>query len=398
MIIATTFVGAVLGHGAITYPPSRNSIDSDQMPWSGKIPYPVPFEPWCPMPSQDAAVSDPGRNLTGQNGQACFWFSNGCAIGCDACDGNTRGPIPMFDCVEGQSKTNCSLTPDPSNSHMEFGPKAPICTGPQKSTFPRKATICDPAQRTVNTGATCGSTEDYFFFSPWRAPGSAPTIDPCGTAGGRIPGQGDGGFGAQFQNTTHAKVGDIGSKLPHTPTGVTWTAGVNYEVAWTLQANHGGGYSYRLCPLGENLTEACFQQRPLDFVGQSKFRWGGAEGRTLSFDAVTVGGDQTTPKGSMWRKNPIPRTWRDAEGNWGKGSNQFQTGEGFQPYCNDEGIDKAGNQHSCTSEWGPYNMEIVDVVTMPADLVPGPYVLGFRWDCEESNQIWSSCADIEIVA
>lgn len=132
-----------------------------------------------------------------------------------------------------------SLTPDPSNSHMEFGPKAPICTGPQKSTFPRKATICDPAQRTVNTGATCGSTEDYFFFSPWRAPGSAPTIDPCGTAGGRIPGQGDGGFGAQFQNTTHAKVGDIGSKLPHTPTGVTWTAGVNYEVAWTLQANHG---------------------------------------------------------------------------------------------------------------------------------------------------------------
>eukprot|EP00729_Bicosta_minor_P017456 gene17456-33911_t len=41
MIIATTFVGAVLGHGAITYPPSRNSIDSDQMPWSGKIPYPV---------------------------------------------------------------------------------------------------------------------------------------------------------------------------------------------------------------------------------------------------------------------------------------------------------------------------------------------------------------------
>lgn len=169
-------------------------------------------------------------------------------------------------------------------------------------------------------------------------------------------------------------------------------------MAWTLQANHGGGYSYRLCPLGENLTEACFQQRPLDFVGQSKFRWGGAEGRTLSFDAVTVGGDQTTPKGSMWRKNPIPRTWRDAEGNWGKGSNQFQTGEGFQPYCNDEGIDKAGNQHSCTSEWGPYNMEIVDVVTMPADLVPGPYVLGFRWDCEESNQIWSSCADIEIVA
>lgn len=68
---------------------------------------------------------------------------------------------------------------------------------------------------------------------------------------------------------------------------------------FAIPMRHKGGYSYRLCPLGENLTEACFQQRPLDFVGQSKFRWGGAEGRTLSFDAVTVGGDQTTPKGSM---------------------------------------------------------------------------------------------------
>ena len=76
----------------------------------------------------------------------------------------------------------------------------------------------------------------------------------------------------------------------------------------------------------------------------------------------------------MWRKNPIPRTWRTATGDWGQGSNQFQTGEGFQPYCEDDGIDKEGNQHSCTSEWGPYNMEIVDTVVMPANLAPGAYV------------------------
>ena len=30
----------------------------------------------------------------------------------------------------------------------------------------------------------------------------------------------------------------------------------------------------------------------------------------------------------MWAKNPIPRAWKDEAGNWGKGSNQFQTGEG----------------------------------------------------------------------
>ena len=52
---------SVIGHGAITYPPSRNAIDSNMMPWAGKVPTPVPFEPWCPMPSADAVASDPGR-------------------------------------------------------------------------------------------------------------------------------------------------------------------------------------------------------------------------------------------------------------------------------------------------------------------------------------------------
>jgi hypothetical protein len=115
---------------------------------------------------------------------------------------------------------------------------------------------------------------------------------------------------------------------------VTTLKGVQYEVAWTLQANHGGGYSYRLCPLGEELTEACFQKYPLDFVGQSTFRWGGKGGRELRYNATTVS-TGTSPAGSMWRKNPIPRSWRDKDGNWGQGSNQFQTGEGFQPLCED---------------------------------------------------------------
>ena len=42
--------------------------------------------------------------------------------------------------------------------------------------------------------------------------------------------------------------------------------------------------------------------------------------------------------------------------------------------------------------------EIVDRIKIPAGLKPGDYVLGWRWDCEESNQIWASCSDITIVA
>ena len=63
-----------------------------------------------------------------------------------------------------------------------------------------------------NAGAECGSAEDFFYYSPWRRPGSAPVIDACGSAGGRIPGQGKGGYGAQFVNTTHARIGDLGSR------------------------------------------------------------------------------------------------------------------------------------------------------------------------------------------
>ena len=38
------------------------------------------------------------------------------------------------------------------------------------------------------------------------------------------------------------------------------------EVTWQVRNNHGGGYSYRLCPADVLLSEECFQDHPLDFV------------------------------------------------------------------------------------------------------------------------------------
>ena len=75
LLIAAVLPVAVQSHGAITFPPARNAIDSNEMPWGGPISNPVPFEPWCPFPSEDAVLTDPGHNLSGANGQACFWFS-----------------------------------------------------------------------------------------------------------------------------------------------------------------------------------------------------------------------------------------------------------------------------------------------------------------------------------
>ena len=106
---------------------------------------------------------------------------------------------------------------------------------------------------------------DIYRHNPWRAPGNAPVGDPCGFAGG-TPWGADVSEEGVYINTSLAHHGMRGSQLPELPTGVTWTLGSTAEVTWQLRFNHGGGYSYRLCPASEPLTEECFQAHPLDFV------------------------------------------------------------------------------------------------------------------------------------
>ena len=77
--------------------------------------------------------------------------------------------------------------------------------------------MCDPGLRTVNTEAECGSDKDSYYYSPWRAPGSAPVLDSCGMAGG-APSWGH--HGAQYRTSPNAKQGDKGSfSLPQNVSG-----------------------------------------------------------------------------------------------------------------------------------------------------------------------------------
>ena len=70
--------------------------------------------------------------------------------------------------------------------------------------------------------------------------GAAPVMDACGVAGGHRPP--NGAFGGIYVNTTHAKLGDFGSKtLPSTPSGASWKVGSAVEVSWSIEANHAGG-------------------------------------------------------------------------------------------------------------------------------------------------------------
>ena len=42
------------------------------------------------------------------------------------------------------------------------------------------------------------------------------------------------------------------------------------------------------------------------------------------------------------------------------------------------------------------NYAIEDALLVPASLAPGEYVLGWRWDCEMTSQVWTTCAAITI--
>lgn len=104
-----------------------------------------------------------------------------------------------------------------------------------------------------------------------------------------------------------AKVDDDGTNLPKLLKTMVWVAGSTPEVGWAMAANHGGGYSYRLCPASSAITEECFQKTPLDFVGDTQWiqydAYDPSNRTEIPAAQVSVG---TVPAGSQWRRNPIP--------------------------------------------------------------------------------------------
>jgi hypothetical protein len=414
LLLATTAELAA-GHGAMTFPRPRNAYDGALPPWSD----------WH-FPCNTGEAENPNCTITGvvgvdakhfaeiggacsisahsgvkgalnaSNGQSCYWFSNGCTVGCDACDGTTShvghgGQTFLWKGMDVGTLREKNITiPNPFSpppGEMVMDPKSttgisitPGCApGAQNG---QNATICARSLRSVNTEAECGSAADYTLYSPWRHPGAAPMIDPCGSAGGRLPGMPTGGAGAQYRNTSLAKTGDLGTKLPPMPAQAVWRAGVAYEAGWTVAANHGGGYAYRMAPLDSALTEQDFQKMPLEFVGHSILRWDGDQSTQLEFNSSERGWETnqgTVPRGSTWRKNPIP------VGLWSREGSTFEPVCAESQACIDSytlhpgglsyGLCKCSGLGLSLSS----SLEVVDRVLVPKGTAPGKYVLQWRW-------------------
>jgi len=220
---------------------------------------------------------------------------------------------------------------------------------------------------------------------PWNSPGAAPIFgNGCGANGGNPNGcigeddvtgrccggsmdksgkwdPGCGGFVGGESALKYAKKGFFG-----TPSITTWVRGVNQEVYWESKAYHRGGYAYRLCKVKKGkiwkVTEECFQKGHLKFAGDTTWTYYDTKGDApfnpdnwiaKPIVKTNIG---TNPEGSEWAKVNLPS-------------------------------ELLGGTH-----WA-----FKDLVEVPEDLEPGEYVLSFRWDCQQSPQVWNSCANIQIV-
>lgn len=235
-----------------------------------------------------------------------------------------------------------------------------------------------------SSGMAAGLGHDTTRTHPWRYPGTAPITSPCGVAGGNPRGCigpcATGGYG-------HGE--DLRGRLNNPSVTTSWRADSIQEVKWGNNANHVGGYSYRLCkrpatPAG--LTEECFQQTPLDFVGDTQWiEFLGSVKPRIPFKGMTAMGDLTYPPGSQWRRNPIPCCVYTTERGMPCLGTMYPT------------IDGLGGA-SPFAGYGPFpGWQIVDKIKIP-DIAPGDYVMSWRWDTEEFAQVWSACSHIKITA
>jgi hypothetical protein len=309
-------------------------------------------------------------------GGSCLWFNQGTTIGCP----NATGGGHVF-------------------------PDWPDCKEHAQPTI----AFAEKELRTYGLSDVY-RLQDYTKHHPWRYPGSAPVEDPCGLAGGWYTEGSAGNGGEAPPGAPQGEHGSSSKFFPKLLEKTIWVAGSVVEVAWGITANHGGGYQYRLCPAGNKLTEECFQQHPLPFVGDVQWIQQGhgmdVTNRT-EIPATRVGGNKVLPKGSSWTRNPIPACDTPISGGALHGpcvgpifKPLFEGGVG-EAYGFGGGMCQSGLKgDACSSEQFKkqnFDFGIVDKVQVP-NLPDGEYVVGFRWESEQTPQVWASCGDVTIKA
>jgi len=153
------------------------------------------------------------------------------------------------------------------------------------------------------------------------------------------------------------------------------------------------------------MTEECFQGHHLEFVGDTTWIQYNRDPNNRTAIKATRVSQGTKPAGSQWTKMPMPTCDGFAAGYHTK-CETYQ--KGFAPPPELPTWYGSGPTNACaTAPDGTqaeitancpafFDFEIVDKVSIPGDLTPGDYLLSWRWDCEQTPQIWANCADVNI--
>jgi hypothetical protein len=173
--------------------------------------------------------------------------------------------------------------------------------------------------------------------------------------------------------------------------GATWTAGGVAETKWVpAVANHGGGYTYRLCKIQKDpmeMDEDCFQNGQLEFFGEYSWIEIGGKRNRIKAMQTTSG---THPRGSQWRKNPIPLCKNMGE------NDKCSTGPMFAPPRGVDDPNFVAPVGMCGLASKCKDARVIDKLKVP-DVAAGEYILSWRWDCEQTPQVWLSCSRIRII-
>jgi len=339
-------------------------------------------------PAPRNAPSNPTQLAGTCSGESCWWLQEGCQAGCGTCAGDK-----CYSLIAAGAHSKCCKDVT-----------EPTLTDPQYLTYPMQA------------------MHKISKYNPWFSPGAAPVANSCGLMGGGSHCMG--GVGTTCPKMPHP-FGTLGTDLPAVQDKTTWAPGSVQDVSWNIVANHGGGYAYRLCPMG-NVSEDCFQQHHLEFVGnQSWIQYSDDKSNRTAIPAVRVS-QGTTPKGSTWTRNPIPacsggpggamslpgcatpqfKPPMDVDGPWtSPGHPQYTKGTpgifGFGPGRCYQTAFNISTRGFCRDQelkyWqAKFNFNIIDQVQVPSDLPAGDYLLSWRWDAEQTPQVWTNCADVSI--
>ena len=201
---------------------------------------------------------------------------------------------------------------------------------------------------------------EYPGGRPWAEPGkSVSNVGPCGMKS----------YG-QKTNWNHPEHG-------WGPVQATFNAGEVIDISWCVSnhADHGGLYSYRMCS-DPNIT--------------AKF----IDGAYTPNEGDMAEMEDCFQKGILactdvpGQKCPVHPDCKDG---WGC----MQSRAWFNCGPKDGGRCRSRGNETCTTHEGPGTI-LRDQVKLP-NLVSNHTLIGFRWDCQDTPQLWLHCADVTLL-